>query len=59
VEQRRLPGVPELGVRAAHVGDGEHVEVVEVRLVADRARELLDHLGVEMSFFCAVTEKIR
>ena len=42
LEQRVLPGVPELRVRAAHVGHRQHVEVIEVRLVADRARELAD-----------------
>ena len=46
VEQRGLPRVPELRVRAADVRDREQVQVVEVRLVADRAREFLDHLGV-------------
>ena len=46
VEQRRLPGVPQLRVGAAHVGDRQHVEVVEVGLVADALREAVDHLRV-------------
>ena len=46
VEQRRLPAVPELRVGPAHVGDGQHVEVIEPRLVADRAREGIHDLRV-------------
>ncbi len=46
VEQRRLPGIPELRVGASHVGHGEHVQVVEPDLVADVAGEGVDHLRV-------------
>ena len=46
VEQRGLPGIPQLRVGAAHVRAGEHVQVVEVRLVADLAREGVDDLRV-------------
>ena len=45
-EQRGLPGVPQLRIGAAHVGAGEHVQVVEVRLVAHLAREGVDHLRI-------------
>ena len=46
LEQRGLPGVPQLRVGAAHVGAGQHVEVVEVRLVAHVRARSRDHLRV-------------
>src|SRR5256885_10103750 len=41
-----LPGVPQLRIGGAHVRAGEHVQVIEVRLVADLAREGVDDLRV-------------
>ena len=45
-EQRCLPGVPQLRIGGAHVRAGEHVQVIQVRLVADLARERVDDLRV-------------
>src|SRR4029078_9043896 len=45
-EQGGLARVPDFRIRAAHVGHGEHVEIVEVGLVADRTSELVDHVRV-------------
>ena len=46
VQQGVLPVVPQPGVRAADVRDGEQVEVVEVDVVADGVGELRHHRGV-------------
>ena len=46
MEQHGLPGVPQLWIGAAHVRTGEHVQIVEVVLIADLAREFVDHLRV-------------
>jgi len=34
VEERGLPGVPQSWIRAAHIGAGEHIEIIQMRLIA-------------------------
>ncbi len=46
LEQLALPCVPDLGARAADVGDGQQIERGEPSLVAHEARETLDDLRV-------------
>ena len=46
LKERRFPRIPELGIRAAHVRDCQHVEIVEMGLIADNVRELANHLRV-------------
>ena len=46
VEQRCLPRIPELRVGPAHVGAGQHVQIVQMNFVADLACELVDDLRV-------------
>ena len=45
-EQRGLPGVPQLRIGGANVRTGQHVQIIEMRLVADLARERVDDLRV-------------
>ena len=46
VEQRGLPGIPELGIRSAHVGDRQHVQVIEVQRIAHQGCEFVDHVRI-------------
>ena len=45
-QQAAAPGVPEFGVGAVDIGDGEREQVIQALLIADVAGELLHHLGV-------------
>ncbi len=46
VEQRILPRIPQLRIRPAHVRASQHVQVIEVVLIAHAARERVDDLRV-------------
>ena len=46
IEQGGLPGVPAPGIGAAHIGDGQQVEIVEARGGAHELGKFLDDVGV-------------
>ena len=46
LEQPRLPGIPQLRIGAAHVGDRQHIQIVQMRLIADPAREVMNDVGI-------------
>ena len=46
LEQPRFPRIPQLRIGAAHVRNGQHVQIIQVRLIADAPRETVNDVGI-------------